>query len=77
MTNLFFERIQISDITLDDAQKAPAPHVKAQFFMTLIGALLILLAVGAALFVNTGQGRQGESATSQGQTKPAPLDLFP
>ncbi|HSY16811.1 MAG TPA: hypothetical protein VK815_00690 [Candidatus Acidoferrales bacterium] len=77
MTNLFFERIQISDITPDDAQKEPAPHGKSQFFMTLIGALLILSAVGAALFVNTGQGRQGESAASQGPAKPAPLDLFP
>ena len=77
MTNLFFERIQIPDITLDDQQKEPALHGKAQFFMTIIAALLILLAVGAALFVNTSQGRQGESAASHGQAKPAPLDLFP
>jgi len=72
MTNLFFQRIQFSGITPDNQQKKPA-----RFFIPLIGALLILLAVGAALFAHTGQGRQSEGATNLTHSKPAPLDLFP
>ena len=72
MTNLFFERTQISGMTQDDEQKKPT-----RFWMTLTWALLILMAVGAALFVNGGQNRQHESTASQGHAKAAPLDLFP
>jgi hypothetical protein len=72
MTNLFFQRIQSPGITLDDHYKKPTRVIVA-----LIGALLILLAVGAAIFTNTGAGRQNQNTTSQGQSKPAALDLFP
>lgn len=77
MTNLLFQRIQFSGITPDNHQKKRAEQKLTRFLVAFIGALLILLAVGAALFAGTGQGSRQANPTSQGHSKPAPLDLFP
>jgi hypothetical protein len=68
MTNLFFQRIQFSGIAPDNHQKKRP----ARILVAVIGALLILLAVGATLFSS-----HSNNTASQGNAKPAPLDLFP
>jgi hypothetical protein len=77
MTNPFFQRIQISDNTPDTHLEKPARHGPPRFLTVFIGVLLILLAVGVAIFTKTGQGGRHESAAGQGRAEPAPLDLFP
>jgi hypothetical protein len=77
MTNLFFQRMQISGITPDNHFKKPARSGLTRYLAVFIAASLVLLAVSLAIFMKTGQGGHADNAASPGYSKPAPLDLFP
>jgi len=77
MTNLFFQRIQMSDRTPDNHLNPPVRQRLSLFLTVVVGTILILLAVGVAIFAKTGQGGRLDETASQGHSQPAPLDLFP